>query len=346
MLFRSFDGVLDFLREAVHDPRVVAIKQTIYRTGSDPVMLELLRKAALLGKEVTALVEPKARFEEETNIDWAEQLEAVGVQVVYGVVGLKTHAKMLLITRREGHRLRRYGHLSTGNYNPRTAKLYTDISYLTSDSDITSDMDALFLHLANQNRLPKMRQLVVSPFHLHTHMLQWIAKASQAARQSKDARIILKMNALTDAPLIEALMSASQSGVNIDLIIRGACTLPAGIPGKSDRIRVRSVIGRFLEHSRVIYFRAHQEEALYLSSADWMSRNMLQRIEVAWPVRDQQLRQRLIDECLTAYLLDERDAWIMQADGSYVPVARSRRSHGAQQALVNRYMQQGEKKWT
>jgi polyphosphate kinase len=337
--FESFDGVLAFLREAVRDPDVLAIKQTIYRTGSDPVMIDLLREAVRRGKEVTAVVELKARFDEEANINWAEQLEAIGVQVVYGVVGLKTHAKMLLVTRREGRRLRRYGHLSTGNYNPRTARLYTDISYLTADSRITADMDELFLHLASQNPLRRMARLLVAPFHLHARMLRWIAQAATAAKGGQSARIVLKMNALTDLPLIEALMHAGQAGVQIDLIIRGACMLPAGLPGQTDNIRVRSVIGRFLEHSRVFYFQAGQEEALYLSSADWMSRNMMRRVEVAWPVADPVLRRRLIDECLLVYLNDQRDAWTMQADGSYVADSSSRRkSAGAQQLLMQRYM--------
>jgi len=285
------------------------------------------------------VVELKARFDEEANINWAEQLEAIGVQVVYGVVGLKTHAKMLLVTRREGRRLRRYGHLSTGNYNPRTARLYTDISYLTADSRITADMDELFLHLASQNPLRRMARLLVAPFHLHARMLRWIAQAATAAKGGQSARIVLKMNALTDLPLIEALMHAGQAGVQIDLIIRGACMLPAGLPGQTDNIRVRSVIGRFLEHSRVFYFQAGQEEALYLSSADWMSRNMMRRVEVAWPVADPVLRRRLIDECLLVYLNDQRDAWTMQADGSYVADSSSRRkSAGAQQLLMQRYM--------
>ena len=340
--FESFDGVLAFLREAVRDPDVLAIKQTIYRTGSDPVMLDLLREAVRRGKEVTAVVELKARFDEETNINWAEQLEAIGVQVVYGVVGLKTHAKMLLVTRREGKQLRRYGHLSTGNYNPRTARLYTDISYLTADARITADMDELFLHLASQNPLKRMQRLLVAPFHLHARMLRWMAEAATAARHGQDARIIIKMNALTDQALIEGLIAAGQAGVRIDLIVRGACMLPAGVAGQTDNIRVRSVIGRFLEHSRVFYFRAGEEEALYLSSADWMSRNMMRRIEVAWPVQSTVLRQRIIDECLTAYMLDQRDAWDMQPNGRYLPVPRAGRKPGVQQALVNRYKHRGD----
>lgn len=339
--FESFDGVIAFLREAVRDPDVLAIKQTIYRTGSDPVMMDLLREAVRRGKEVTAVVELKARFDEEANINWAEQLEAIGVQVVYGVVGLKTHAKMLLVTRREGKRLRRYGHLSTGNYNPRTARLYTDLSLLTADSRITADMDELFTHLASQNPLRRMHKLLVAPFHLHTRMLRWIEQTAQAARRGEDACIILKMNALTDVPLIHALIEAAQAGVRIDLIVRGACMLPAGLPGQTDRIRVRSVIGRFLEHSRASYFRAGQQEALYLSSADWMNRNMMRRIEVAWPVEDPVLRQRIIDECLQFYLQDERDAWSMSPDGTYVPLSGGGRRPGAQQLLANRYMRHG-----
>lgn len=340
--FESFEGVIGFLREAVRDPDVLAIKQTIYRTGSDPVMIDLLREAVRRGKEVTAVVELKARFDEEANINWAEQLEAIGVQVVYGVVGLKTHAKMLLVTRREGRKLRRYGHLSTGNYNPRTARLYTDLSLLTADSLITSDMDELFTHLASQNPLGPMNKLLVAPFDLHAHLLRWIGQATEAAQQGQDSRIIVKMNALTDQALIEALVHAGQAGVSVDLIIRGACMLPAGLPGLTDRIRVRSVIGRFLEHSRVFYFRANERQALYLSSADWMSRNMMRRIEVAWPVQDPTLRQRVIDECLLAYLHDACDAWSMTPNGNYLPSTGVGPMPGAQQALANRYMKQGQ----
>ena len=335
--FESFDGVLAFLREAVSDPNVLAIKQTIYRTGSDPAMMDLLCEAVRQGKEVTAVVELKARFDEEANINWAEQLESIGAQVVYGVVGLKTHAKMLLITRREGHALRRYGHLSTGNYNPRTARLYTDISYLTADAGITADMDQLFGHLASQSRLPKMKRLLVAPFTLHADMLSRIQAAGAAALAGRGGRIVLKMNALTDLLLIEALLAAGQQGAKIDLIVRGACMLPAGVPGVSENIRVRSVIGRFLEHSRVFYFRAGETESLYLSSADWMSRNMMRRIELAWPVDDPILRQRIIDECLLAYLHDSKDAWDLAPDGRYHRVGLNAPGHGAQNALMARY---------
>jgi polyphosphate kinase len=335
--FESFDGVLAFLREAVMDPDVLAIKQTIYRAGSDTTMMDLLREAVRRGKEVTAVVELKARFDEEANINWAEQLESIGAQVVYGIVGLKTHAKMLLVTRREGRVLRRYGHLSTGNYNRRTAALYTDISYLTANADITADMDQLFGHLASQSRLPKMKLLLVAPFNLHAQMQARIEAVGDAAARGAPGRIVIKMNALTDQPLMEALLEAGKKGAKIDLIVRGACMLPAGVAGLSDNIRVRSVIGRFLEHSRVFYFCADQDESLYLSSADWMSRNMTRRIELAWPVTDPLLRQRIIDECLIAYLHDGRDAWDLAPDGQYHRVGLTAPGPGAQQALMQRY---------
>ena len=336
--FESFDGVMAFLREAVNDPKVLAIKQTVYRTGSDSEMMNLLREAVRRGKEVTVVVELKARFDEEANINWAEALETVGAQVVYGVVGLKTHAKMLLVTRREGRQLRRYGHLSTGNYNPNTAKLYTDISYLTAQPALTADMDAVFSHLASQSRMPKLKQLIMAPTQLQKRMIDLIDQAGHAANRPEGARIVAKMNTLTDEPLIRALLAAGQRGVKIDLIVRGACTLPAGVPGVSDNIRVRSIIGRFLEHSRVFYFRMGKEEHLYLSSADWMNRNMLRRIELAWPVTEPKLRQRLIDECLVAYLLDDRDAWELQGNGRYEKMKPSSLpAKSAQEALMRKF---------
>ncbi|MFC5522349.1 polyphosphate kinase 1 [Polaromonas jejuensis] len=337
--FESFDGVLDFLREAVNDPQVLAIKQTIYRTGTDSELMLLLREAVRRGKEVTVVVELKARFDEEANINWAEMLESIGAQVVYGVVGLKTHAKMLLVTRREGRRLRRYAHLSTGNYNPRTARLYTDLSYLTAEPLMTADIDNVFVHLASQSRLPKLNHLWLAPFQLHRKLLDKIDSLGEAALQGKDTRIVVKMNALTDEDLILALVRAGQRGVKIDLIVRGGCMLPAQVPGVTDNIRVRSVIGRFLEHSRVFYFRCAEEEALYLSSADWMNRNMLRRIELAWPVNDPAIRQRIVDECLVAYLNDGCDAWDLQPDGTYARVnpPDPAQRHGAQSALMARY---------
>jgi polyphosphate kinase len=336
--FESFDGVLAFLKEAVEDPQVLAIKQTIYRTGSDPAMMNLLREAVRRGKEVTAVVELKARFDEEANINWAEQLESVGAQVVYGVVGLKTHAKMLLVTRREGRVLKRYGHLSTGNYNPRTAKLYTDLSYLTSDARITADMDTLFVHLASPSRLGKMNKLWAAPFLLQKNMVEKIESVGAAAAKGLPARIVAKMNSLTDPVLIHALILAGQKGAQIDLIVRGACMLPAGIPGKTDNIRVRSIIGRFLEHSRVFFFEADMVQDIYLSSADWMSRNMTRRVELAWPVLELSLRQRLIDECLLAYLHDTRNAWTLEPDGQYHRVEKQgRKTQSAQALLMQKY---------
>jgi polyphosphate kinase len=336
--FESFDGVLAFLKEAVEDPQVLAIKQTIYRTGSDPAMMNLLREAVRRGKEVTAVVELKARFDEEANINWAEQLESVGAQVVYGVVGLKTHAKMLLVTRREGRVLKRYGHLSTGNYNPRTAKLYTDLSYLTCDARMTADMDTLFVHLASPSRLGRMNKLWAAPFLLQNNMVEKIESVGAAAAKGLPARIVAKMNSLTDPVLIHALISAGQKGAQIDLIVRGACMLPAGISGKTDNIRVRSIIGRFLEHSRVFFFEADTVHDIYLSSADWMTRNMTRRVELAWPVLELSLRQRLIDECLLAYLHDTRNAWSLDADGKYRRVEKQgRKPQSAQALLMQKY---------
>jgi polyphosphate kinase len=341
--FESFEPVVQFLREAVDDPDVLAIKQTIYRTGSQSVLMDLLLEAARRGKEVMVVVELKARFDEEANINWAERLEAVGAQVVYGIVGLKTHAKLLLVTRREGGRrsaptLRRYAHLSTGNYNAKTARLYTDIGYFTADADLTADADAVFHQLASLTTVRAPRHLLVAPFGLHRRMLAHIDQVMRCARKGGPARVVVKCNAMTDPALIQALVLAAQAGAQIDLIVRGACMLEPGVPGFTDRIRVRSVVGRFLEHSRIFYFRwgdGEREEAVYLSSADWMSRNMLRRIELAWPVREPGLRQRVVDECLVPYLHDQRDAWQLQPGGDYRRMATDGIS--AQEALMNRF---------
>ena len=336
--FESFDPVVKFLREAVEDPKVLAIKQTIYRTGTESVLMELLIEAARRGKEVLAVVELKARFDEEANINWAERLERVGVQVVYGIVGLKTHAKLLLATRKEGRHMVRYAHLSTGNYNSKTARLYTDLGFLTTDPEITADADAVFRHLASLNPLDRTKRLLVAPFDLQSTLVEMMQKVAGAARAGRPARIVAKFNALTDPVLIGALLEAGQAGAEIDLIVRGACMLPPGVPGHSEKIRVRSVVGRFLEHTRVLYFRwgeSERDEALYLSSADWMTRNMLRRIEIAWPVRDPALRQRVIDECLVPYLHDGRDAWMLESDGRYRRAGEDGLS--AQQALVARH---------
>lgn len=341
--YESFESVIDFLREAVNDPDVLSIQQTIYRTGSDPRMLKLLQEAVRRGKEVMAVVELKARFDEEANINWAEDLESVGAQVVYGIVGLKTHAKMLLVMRREGAGLKYYGHVSTGNYNPRTARLYTDVSMLTADVQITRDMEHLFRHIASQVKLPRMQKLLVAPFNLHKQMLAKVRATELAAKAGLPARIILKMNALTDEALVKALVKAGRAGVEIDLILRGACILPIDAPGLDGRIRVRSIIGRLLEHSRVFYFKTGEVENMWLSSADWMNRNMMRRVEIAWPIVDAKNRARILHECCQLYLDDNHDAWLLQADGSYrlsttsgAPLAKPQ-AFSAQQYLIQKY---------
>lgn len=336
--YESYDAVLAFLSEAVRDPNVLAIKQTIYRTGANSVLMDLLYEAVQRNKEVTVVMELKARFDEETNINWAEKLESIGAQVVYGVVGLKTHAKMLLVSRREGHVIRRYAHLSTGNYNPATAKLYTDISHLTCDPELTEDIENVFSLLANQSRLPRLNKVWVAPFNLQRHLLEQMEALVVAATAGTACRMILKMNALTDEKLMQGLIRAAQAGVQIDLIVRGACMLPAQRLGATNNIRVISVVGRFLEHSRVFYFKAGSKETLYLSSADWMNRNMLRRIELAWPVNDPALRERLIHECLTMYLEDKVDAWTLDGQGQYQrPVQARKRKLGAQARLMDLY---------
>ena len=348
--YESFESVIDFLHEAVNDPDVLSIQQTIYRTGSDPRMLKLLQEAVRRGKEVMAVVELKARFDEEANINWAEDLESVGAQVVYGIVGLKTHAKMLLVMRREGKILKHYGHISTGNYNPRTARLYTDVSMLTADPKITRDMEHLFRHIASQVKLPRIQKLLVAPFNLHTRMLSFIKNAELAARLGKPARIILKMNALTDIPLTQALVNAGRAGVEIDLILRGACILPIDAPGLDGRIRVRSIIGRLLEHSRIFYFKVDSIESMWLSSADWMNRNMMRRVEIAWPIVDAKNLARILQECCQIYLDDNKDAWLLNPDGTYVlstlSTQKSKLKHtdtdtdlslSAQQQLLQKY---------
>ncbi len=325
--FESFDAVIELLREAVYDPDVLAIKQTIYRAGKNSELMKLLREAVRRGKEVTAVVELKARFDEEANINYSEYLEEVGAQVVYGVVGLKTHAKMLLITRREGKALKRYAHLSTGNYNASTAKLYTDLAMMTADPALTHDVDQVFLHLASQSRLPQLAKIQMAPFHLQNGLLQKIEEVGAAAQAGKAAHIVAKMNSLTDERLAKALMAAAQKGAKIDLIVRGACIVSAQAEGACQNIRLRSVIGRFLEHTRVYYFQADQTQTVWLSSADFMSRNMLRRVEIAWPVDDEHLRARVLDECLGLYLNDTANAWVMNSQAEYELVAT-----GAEQA--------------
>jgi polyphosphate kinase len=315
--YDSFAAVIDLLKEAARDPSVLAIKQTLYRTGRDSVMVEHLIEAARNGKDVTVVVELRARFDEEANIRLADRLQEAGVQVVYGVVGYKTHAKMLLIVRRERKRLRRYIHLSTGNYHAGTARAYTDIGLFTSDIGFGEDVHLLFQQLSGLAPAIKLKRLLQSPFTLHKALLKKIAREARHARTGKPARIIAKMNALTEVGVMDALYAASQAGVQIDLIVRGGCSLRPGVPGLSDNIRVRSVIGRFLEHSRVYWFANDNEPETWCSSADWMDRNLLRRVETCFPILRPDLAARVHAEELDNYLRDNTQAWMLGGDGNY-----------------------------
>ena len=315
--FESFDPVLDFLRAAASDPAVVAIKQTIYRTGAESELMELLLKAARSGKEVTVVVELMARFDEETNLNWAARLEEVGAHVVYGVVGHKTHAKMLLVVRREAGRLKRYAHLGTGNYHPRTARLYTDFGLLTANDTLTADVNEVFRQLTGLSKARKLSHLWQAPFTLHDNVLAAIAAEAARARAGGRARIIGKMNALLEPRVIAALYAASKAGVKVDLIVRGACALVPGVAGVSENIRVVSVVGRFLEHSRICWFDNGAEPLVYLSSADWMDRNFFRRVEVCFPVLDSKLAKRVLSEGLSPYLKRDAGAWELDSAGSY-----------------------------
>ncbi len=312
--FQSFNPVLDFIRQAASDPQVIGIKQTLYRTTPDSPIIDALMAAAMAGKQVTAVVELKARFDEANNIRMAERLEEVGVQVVYGVVNHKVHAKMMLILRREEDGIRLYGHLGTGNYHSRNARIYTDLSLLTADPDITADMNDLFMHITGMGRAPQLRCLLQSPFTLFDALLDAIETET---RHGPEGRIIARVNALVEPELIRALYRASQAGVEIDLIVRGACALRPGIPGISAHIRVRSIVGRFLEHSRAYYFGNGGHPKLWISSADWMGRNLFRRLEVAVPILDSDLRARVLQETLQLYLEDDCNAWAMRPDGTY-----------------------------
>ena len=315
--FQSFLPVVELLRQAAADPDVVAIKQTVYRTGTDSVIMQTLIDAAQNGKEVTVVVELMARFDEEANINWAAKLEEVGAHVVYGVVAHKTHAKMLMIVRREGGKLKRYVHLGTGNYHVRTARLYTDFDLLTCDPDICNDVNEVFQQLTGLGKVTKLKYLWQAPFTLHQKVLEAIEAEARIARGKKPARIIAKMNALLEPQIIDALYKASQAGVKVDLIVRGVCALRPGVPKLSENIRVRSVVGRFLEHSRIFHFRNGGKARVYLSSADWMDRNFFRRIEVCAPVLEPRLQRRVVNEGLKPYLEDNTQAWDMQSDGSY-----------------------------
>lgn len=315
--FQSFAPVIDFLRQAASDPNVLSIKQTLYRTGADSAIVEALKDAARSGKEVTVVIELRARFDEEANIELANELQKVGAHVVYGVVGYKTHAKMILVVRRENRTLRRYVHLGTGNYHARTARLYTDYGLLTCDKAIGEDVNRLFLQLTGLGRAGKLKKLLQSPFTLHKGILTYIEGEIKAANEGRKAWIIAKMNALVDPEIIMALYRASQAGVKIDLIIRGICCLRPGIKDVSENIQVRSIVGRFLEHTRVYYFHNGGEELVFCSSADWMTRNLHYRVEVCFPIEEKRTSDSVIAYGLLSYLADNTQAWVLQSDGSY-----------------------------
>jgi polyphosphate kinase len=317
--FQSFAPVMDFVRLAAQDPQVLAIKQTLYRTGHDSPVVDALVAAAQAGKDVTVIVELRARFDEEANIELSNRLQEAGAHVMYGVVGFKTHAKLTMIVRREPEGIRRYCHLGTGNYHPRTARAYTDYGLFTCDRDIGQDVHEIFLQLTSLTQTPTLSRLLQSPFTLHTGMIERLEREVGHARAGRPARVICKMNALVDPQTIEALYRASGAGVKVDLIVRGICALRPGLPGVSENITVRSVIGRFLEHSRVFYFENGGESELYCASADWMERNFFRRVEVGFPVPRDALRERIVRD-LQLYLADNTQAWILRPDGSYVRI--------------------------
>jgi polyphosphate kinase len=334
--FQSFLPVIDFIRTTAADPNVIAIKQTVYRTGTDSELMEILIEAARKGKEVTVVVELMARFDEEVNMNWAARLEEVGAHVVYGVVGHKTHAKMSLIVRREEAGLRRYAHLSTGNYHPSTARLYTDFGLFTANEELCADVAEVFQQLTGLGRAGRLKHVWQSPFTLHRRILGAIRNEAKNAAEGKPARIIAKMNALLEPQIIEELYAASAAGVKVDLIVRGVCALRPGIEGVSENIRVRSIVGRFLEHSRVFYFENGGAEDVYLASADWMARNFFRRIELCFPVLDPALKKRVIREGLQPYLDDNSQAWVMGSDGSYERLRprRGAKGHAGQEELL------------
>ncbi len=323
--YDSFSPMVEFLRQAAIDPEVFAIKLTIYRTSGDSPIVKALMDAAQNGKQVTAMVELKARFDEEANVQWSRKMEEVGVHVVYGLAGLKTHCKCCLVVRREGKKLKRYAHLGTGNYNPSTAKTYTDYSLFTAKAAFTSDMANLFNTLTGYTRKPVFKKLLVAPFNLHDSMLQKIQNESKMAKAGKGARIIIKVNSLIDPEIIQALYEASQAGVKIDLIVRGICGLIPGVKGMSDNIRVRSLLGRFLEHSRVYYFKnSPTGESTYLGSPDWMPRNFFRRVEVVFPVEEEEMQKEIL-QTMEEFISDNSMACELRQNGKYVPAPKRRR---------------------
>ena len=328
--YENFNSVVDFLEQASADPDVLAIKQTLYRTGGDPRIIGALENAVNNGKQVTAVVELRARFDEANNIQWARRLEENGVHVVYGLVGYKIHAKSCLVVRREGHHIRRYVHLATGNYNPSTARLYTDIGLLTCRPDFGEDATNFFNLLTGICQYQPMRKLLIAPFELHSRMLQLIEGEIENAKKDLPARIIAKVNSLAEPQIIEALYRASQAGVKIDLIVRGICCLRPGVKGLSENITVRSIIDRFLEHSRIYYFENACQPQVFVGSADWLPRNLFRRIEVVFPIEDGVLRERLINEILAMTLADNTKARILSKDGSYHMIAKKGKAHRSQ----------------
>ena len=337
--YQSIAPTVRFIQEAAADPDVVAIKMTIYRTGTHSDLARALIAAANAGKQVTVVVELMARFDEENNVNWARRLESAGAHVVYGVFGYKVHAKMALVIRREGGYLKRYAHLGTGNYHQGTSRIYTDFGLLTADEAITADVNAIFMEITGLGQPTRLNKLYQSPFTLSPMLLERIAAETAEARAGRPARIIAKMNSLIEPGIIRALYEASRAGVQIDLIVRGMCTLRPGVPGLSENIRVRSIIGRLLEHSRVFYFHSGGREELFIASADWMGRNFFRRIEICTPVENPAIKQRIMREALTLALADNRKAWLMQPDGSYVRAAAQEGEEGLdmQETLLNEY---------
>ena len=338
--YQSFQPVLDFIRSSASDPRVVAIKQTVYRTGATSELMQILLDAARAGKEVTVVVELLARFDEEANLNWAAQLEAVGAHVIYGVVGHKTHAKMALIVRREpgpdGTVLRRYAHLGTGNYHSATARQYTDWGLLTANEEICSDVNEVFKQLTGLGRARRLKHLLQSPFTLHKRTIEAIRNEARIASEGRPARIVAKMNALLEPGIIDELYAASKAGVKIDLIVRGICALRPGVEGLSANIRVRSIVGRLLEHSRVFWFRNDGADDVWLSSADWMDRNFFRRIELCFPVLDERLKRRVIKEGLKPCLEDNCQSWVMDGEGGYRRQApKGGKRYSAQEELLS-----------
>lgn len=334
--FESFAPVIDLIRQAAKDPNVLSIKQTLYRTGPESAVVDALVQAARNGKEVTVVVELRARFDEEANVALANRLQEVGVHVVYGIVGYKTHAKMLLIIRRESKKLRYYVHLGTGNYHARTARIYTDYGLITSDKTIGEDVHKVFNQLTSLGKVIKLSKLLQSPFTLYDGMIKMIEREMSNAQSGKPARIIAKFNSLIEPQIIHALYQASNAGVEIDLIIRGICGLRPGVPGVSENIRVRSIIGRFLEHTRVFYFENDGEPEVFAASADWMGRNLFKRVETCFPIENKKLRDRVIRE-LGYYLKDNAQAWLLQQDGSYIRAESDDGLLSAQQTLMEEF---------